>query len=132
MARRKGPRPPAGTVTSHSRSWTRSLRPDTRPEFRLFGKLVLTRGGPKEYLPATPDDQAAYRECSATLCERKSSAVNIRLPTLALEDGYNTRQAMSYAFRPGGTSSTIASSWPWDGSIAQSRGSPKRRRGPRS
>src|SRR5262249_42022069 len=29
----------------------------SRPGFRLFAKLVLTRGGAKEYLPATADDQ---------------------------------------------------------------------------
>ena len=38
-----------------------------RPEFRLYGKLVLTQGGTKEYLPATAGDQAAYRDCSAKL-----------------------------------------------------------------
>jgi putative DNA methylase len=36
-----------------------------RPRFRLYGKLVLTSGDKKEYLPATEDDQAAYRACSA-------------------------------------------------------------------
>jgi putative DNA methylase len=70
---------------------------NTRPAFRLYGKLVLTRGGSKEYLPATPDDQAAYRECSTKLAEEAESG-QIRLPTLALEHGHNTRQAMSYAF----------------------------------
>jgi putative DNA methylase len=69
----------------------------TRPEFRLYGKLVLTRGGAKEYLPATAEDQAAYRECSARLRE-ETQLGQIRLPTLALENGYNTRQAMSYGF----------------------------------
>jgi putative DNA methylase len=69
----------------------------TRPAFRLYGKLVLTRGGAKEYLPATPDDQAAYRECSAKLGEEAGRG-ETRLPTLALEHGHNTRQAMSYAF----------------------------------
>ena len=46
----------------------------SRPGFRLYGKLVLTRGGVKEYLPATADDQAAYRECSARLRQEMPSA----------------------------------------------------------
>ena len=53
--------------------------------------------GTKEYLPATPEDQAAYQECSPQLREETERG-HIRLPTLALEDGYNTRQAMSYDF----------------------------------
>lgn len=68
-----------------------------RPEFRLYGKLVLTRGEAKEYLPATAADHAAYRACSARLKEEVARG-DILLPTLALEDGYNTRQAMSYGF----------------------------------
>ena len=68
-----------------------------RPTFRLYGKLVLTHRGTKEYLPATPADQAAYQACSATLREETDRG-RIRAPTLALENGYNTRQAMSYAF----------------------------------
>ena len=70
----------------------------TRPEFRLYGKLVLTRASAKEYLSATADDHAAYRECSAVL-RAEIERGDIILPALALEDGYNTRQAMSYAFR---------------------------------
>lgn len=69
----------------------------TRPEFRLYGKLVLTRTGAKEYLPATADDHDAYRACSALLKEQTELGT-LRLPTLALENGYNTRQAMSYGF----------------------------------
>jgi putative DNA methylase len=70
---------------------------DVRPRFRLYGKLVLTRGGAKEYRPATPEDQAAYRECSARLREEAERG-QVLLPRLALENGHNTRQAMSYAF----------------------------------
>ena len=70
---------------------------DVRPRFRLYGKLVLTRGGAKEYRPATPEDQAAYRECSARLREEAERG-QVLLPKLALENGHNTRQAMSYAF----------------------------------
>jgi len=68
-----------------------------RPEFRLYGKLVLTRDGTKEYLPATAGDQAAYGDCAAKLRQAVQRG-DVLLPTLALENGYNTRQAMSYGF----------------------------------
>ena len=68
-----------------------------RPEFRLYGKLVLTQHGAKRYLPATADDHAAYLECSTTL-QREMERSEFQLPSLALEPGFNTRQAMSYAF----------------------------------
>lgn len=72
-------------------------RTGARPDFRLYGKLVLTRGETKEYLPATSEDHAAYQECSARL-KQEVGRGEILLPTLALEHGYNTRQAMSYGF----------------------------------
>ena len=72
-------------------------RTGTRPDFRLYGKLVLTQGGTKEYLPATDADHTAYQACSARL-KVDLAQEEIRLPTLALENGYNTRQAMSYGF----------------------------------
>ena len=68
-----------------------------RPEFKFYGKLVLTRKGSKEYLPAAPGDQALYRDCSAKL-QSALEGGEILLPALALENGYNTRQAMSYGF----------------------------------
>ena len=68
-----------------------------RPEFRLYGKLVLTHDGEKQYLAATADDQAAYRDCSAQLRQGVANG-SVRLPTLALEHGFNTRQAVSYGF----------------------------------
>ncbi len=69
-----------------------------RPDFRLYGKLVLTRDGRKEYLPTSSEDIAAFRSASAQLrCEMK--AETIVLPDLVLEKGYNTRQAMGYGFR---------------------------------
>jgi putative DNA methylase len=70
----------------------------TRPDYRLYGKLVLTGGGDKEYLAATADDLAAYRACGEAL-DRELSRGTIRLPTLELADGLNTRQAMGYGFR---------------------------------
>jgi len=56
----------------------------TRPGFRLYGKLVLTRSGDKAYLPATVEDHAAYQECTARLQEEIRHG-SILLPTLALE-----------------------------------------------
>jgi putative DNA methylase len=68
-----------------------------RPAFRLYAKLALTRDGEKEYLPADANDQAGYQDCVRRLREELASD-QIVLPTLALADGYNTRQAMSYGF----------------------------------
>ncbi|MBI1913522.1 MAG: DUF1156 domain-containing protein [Planctomycetes bacterium] len=69
-----------------------------RPNFRLYGKLVLTPNGEKEYLPANDEDRRAYGECTQRLAEELARG-SISLPTLALENGFNTRQAMSYGFR---------------------------------
>lgn len=69
-----------------------------RPRFRLYGKLVLNAEGEKEYLPATAADQEAYEAASARLASEVAQGA-IQLPTLTLEDGYNTRQAMGYGFR---------------------------------
>jgi putative DNA methylase len=69
----------------------------SRPAFRLYGKLVLRQDGAKEYLRATPEDQAAYGECSAKLKQGVENG-EILLPSLQLADGYNTRQAMRYRF----------------------------------
>ena len=69
----------------------------TRPAFRLYGKLVLTSDGRKEYLRATADDLAAYEQCSVEL-RRAVEAGELSLPDLALEYGHNTRQAMGYGF----------------------------------
>lgn len=68
-----------------------------RPTFRLYGKLVLTADGTKEYLPATPADLSAYEKCSHVLADEVERG-HICLPTLRLTNGYNTRQAMSYNF----------------------------------
>lgn len=69
----------------------------SRPSFRLYGKLVLTGSGAKEYLPATPQDHETFDACSRLLKSELAKG-NIKLPDLALEKGYNTRQAMSYGF----------------------------------
>ena len=64
------------------------------PEHRLFAKLVLTSSGQKVYLPAGPEDETAYQWCSEELARKR-----LLLPTLELADGYNTRQALNYAYR---------------------------------
>jgi putative DNA methylase len=69
----------------------------SRPAFRLYGKLVLTAGGAKEYLPATEQDHKAFDICSQLLGEEIARGT-VNLPELALENGHNTRQAMSYGF----------------------------------
>lgn len=69
----------------------------SRPAFRLYGKLVLTRDGRKEYLRTTTDDLAMYEHCSFEL-RRGVEAGELMLPQLALEYGHNTRQAMGYGF----------------------------------
>src|SRR5208283_4479901 len=97
---RRGPAQGAKATCQHcSRSFTildAVTSTGTRPAFRLYGKLVLTRSGTKEYLPATAEDLAAYQQCSARLQEDTSHG--LLLPTLALEHGYNTRQAMLTLF----------------------------------
>lgn len=70
----------------------------TRPEFRLYGKLILNQDGKKEYLPASSSDLLSYKICSEKLRDEVAKG-NISLPTLSLEEGYNTKQAMNYAFR---------------------------------
>ena len=71
---------------------------DTRPDFRLYGKLVLTSGGNKEYLAATPDDLAAFERSSVELRSAIARG-EIKLPDTLLECGHNTRQAMGYQFK---------------------------------
>jgi putative DNA methylase len=97
----RGPAKGAKAVCPHCHSGFTIIdaiaRIGTRPDFRLYGKLVLTRSGTKEYRPAITADHAAYQACSARLNDEATRG-DILLPTLALENGYNTRQAMSYGF----------------------------------
>jgi putative DNA methylase len=58
---------------------------------------VLRGDGRKEYLRATDDDLAAERDASVLL-QQELSLGRLRLPDLALTDGYNTRQAIGYNF----------------------------------
>jgi putative DNA methylase len=68
-----------------------------RPDFRLIAKLVLSQRGDKQYLRPSEQDLAAYVECGHVL-QREIISGNVILPTLHLENGYNTHQAMSYNF----------------------------------
>lgn len=69
-----------------------------KPPFRLYAKLVLRKDGKKEYLPTSPGDIEAYRRCSRLLRD-KAATGSLSIPALALQHGYNTRQAMRYGFR---------------------------------
>ncbi|NQU09976.1 adenine-specific DNA methylase [bacterium] len=64
------------------------------PAHRLYAKLVLTSSGEKSYLRTGPEDDEAYRRCSEELARSA-----LPLPTLALSAGYNTNQALNYAYR---------------------------------
>lgn len=64
------------------------------PSHRIFAKLVLTTSDDKQYLPVSAADVAAYQNCSAELARS-----SLPLPTLELEDGHNTRQAINYSYR---------------------------------
>ncbi len=68
------------------------------PDHRLYAKLVLTPSERKVYLPATEDDLRAYEQCSHLLNDELRTGA-IRLPDTSLEDGHNTRQAMTYNYR---------------------------------
>ncbi len=63
------------------------------PSHRLFAKLVLTSSGEKQYLPISVADMKRYENASNELL---NSA--LPLPTLDLEDGYNTAQAINYGY----------------------------------
>ncbi|HXE51684.1 MAG TPA: hypothetical protein VN541_01670 [Tepidisphaeraceae bacterium] len=69
----------------------------SRPAFRLFGKLVLSADGRKEYLSATPEDLSAYQRCGEIL-RIEQTQCRLSTPVLHLTSGHNTRQAMNYNF----------------------------------
>lgn len=68
-----------------------------RPDFRMYGKLVLTKEGEKQYLAVTGEDRIAYEHCSGFLREAVDKG-EVVLPALALEEGHNTKQALNYGF----------------------------------
>jgi putative DNA methylase len=68
------------------------------PSFRLYCKLILNSNGEKEYLSTTRFDEKKYEESSIELKKEVESG-NLHLPTLCLESGCNTQQAMNYGFK---------------------------------
>jgi len=68
-----------------------------RPNFRLYGKLILTPEGEKQYHPASAEDVKAYEKCSQLLSDEIARG-DLILPSLQLDHGYNTRQAIRYGF----------------------------------
>lgn len=68
-----------------------------KPDYRLYGKLVLKANGEKEYLPTNSFDEKLYQDCSKQL-ETELENGNIKLPELSLSEGYNTNQSMNYGF----------------------------------
>ncbi len=68
------------------------------PNHRLYAKLLLSPEGEKRYLPPTQKDISDYEACQLTLVDELKRGA-IRLPDMPLTDGYNTRQAMGYAYR---------------------------------
>jgi len=67
------------------------------PHFRIIGKLILNSDGKKEYLKVSNIDIKSYEACSLQLNNELQKNL-INLPTLQLEKGYNTQQAMNYGF----------------------------------
>jgi len=70
---------------------------EARPTFRQYAKLVLRRDGNKEYMRVNEDDEQDYKDCQKRL-EMLSADGTIVLPTLKLQKGHNTKQAMRYGF----------------------------------
>ncbi len=64
------------------------------PEHRLFAKLVLTRSGAKDYLPASNQDRAAYQAACTELALK-----NPPLPHVEILAGFNTQQVLNYGYR---------------------------------
>ncbi len=105
----KEPRRPVTIAPGDSQSCMLSPRTGTRPAFRLYGKLVLTQRGTKEYLPAGEEDHAAYQRCSARLQEETDRWVFSCLP-LHLKTATTHDKPWAMGSPPGETFSTIGSS----------------------
>lgn len=66
----------------------------TPPEHRLYAKLILRRGGQKEYLPITEYDLDLYETAQKRLKE-----LDPLLPHVRIQDGYNTQQILNYGYQ---------------------------------
>ena len=64
------------------------------PEHRLYAKMVLTPEGGKAYLAADDFDHEVLKEAAASLETRENA-----YPVVALEEGFNTNQAINYGYR---------------------------------
>lgn len=64
------------------------------PAHRMYAKLVLRSDGTKEYLPATGEDLSAFETARKRLRETAPP-----VPSIPIEDGYNTRQILNYGYR---------------------------------
>lgn len=69
-----------------------------KPDFRLYGKLILKENGEKEYLRVSETDLQKYKE-STDLLKRELMEAKVSIPDLKLEEGYNTKQAINYGFK---------------------------------
>ena len=67
------------------------------PEHRIYAKMALYPSGRKVYLPATKWDLALFEKCQGLL-KKAEKGGSIKLPSLALSDGYNTNQAINYNY----------------------------------
>jgi 16S rRNA G966 N2-methylase RsmD len=66
------------------------------PRQEMYAKMVLGTDGSKRYEGITPFDRGLYRRSSKLLEENGEALV---LPDGVLEDGYNTKQAISWGYR---------------------------------
>ena len=64
------------------------------PEHRMYAKLVMRADGSKEYLPVDNHDELAFDRAKERL-----AAVSPPIPTVCMEDGYNTRQMLNYGYK---------------------------------
>ncbi len=76
----------------------KALDKRTKPKYRLYGKLVLTKNQRKEYLKATKEDLIKFKKCSVDLVKETRNG-SIAYPNLKLEAGYNTNQVINYGFK---------------------------------
>lgn len=65
------------------------------PRHEMYAKLILGFNGKKRYEPITDFDRSLYAECIELLREHEPQLV---LPSGALDDGENTRQAIRWGF----------------------------------
>ncbi|MBM4328812.1 MAG: DUF1156 domain-containing protein [Deltaproteobacteria bacterium] len=87
------------STCSHSFSIVQAVRSTGQPPpHRLYCKLLLTPERQKRYLPTTSADLNSYYECSVRLRDELQRG-SIRNPQALLDQGYNTRQALSYNYR---------------------------------